>query len=377
MRSATNNLSFWEHQQWFSNIDFAIIGSGIVGLSCALNLKARYPKSKVVILERGVLPNGASTKNAGFACFGSVSEILHDVKKMDQDSVCQLVEKRYQGLKLLRKTLGDDVIDYASTGGYELFTTEHVQKYEECLSKLNEVNTLLKPIFGKEVYSIRKNHFDFKNIQENLIYNQFEGQLNTGKLMQALIKKASSLGVTILNGINVTNFERQHDKVLIHSDNGQTFEVHKLFIATNGFANQLIQESVVPARSQVLVTNEIQHLPFKGIFHLDEGYFYFRNIGNRILLGGGRNLDFEGEETTEMAITALIQDNLEYLLSHVILPDQKVEVEYRWSGIMGVGKEKKAIVKQLSDNVYCGVRLGGMGVAIGSLIGKEMVELLS
>ena len=371
-----DNLSFWEHQQWLSNIDFAIIGSGIVGLNCALNLKAKYPSSKVVVLERGALPNGASTKNAGFACFGSVSEILHDLKNTDQDSVCQLVEKRYQGLKLLRNTLGDEIIDYASTGGYEVFTTEHAQNYEECLTKLNDVNTMLKPIFGKDVYSTQKNHFGFKNIQENLIYNQFEGQLNTGKLMQALIKKASSLGVTILNGINVRNFESQHDKVFIHSDNGLIFEANKFFIATNGFTSQLIQEAVFPARSQVLVTNEIRNLPFKGIFHLDEGYFYFRNVGNRILLGGGRNLDFKGEETTEMTITTHIQNRLEYLLSHAILPDQRFEIEYRWSGIMGVGKEKKAIVKQLSDNVYCGVRLGGMGVAIGSLVGKEMVALL-
>ena len=52
------------------------------------------------------------------------------------------------------------------------------------------------------------------------------------------------------------------------------------------------------------------------------------------------------------------------------------EIEHRWSGIMGVGQQKKPIVKQLSNNVYCGVRLGGMGVAIGSLIGKELADLI-
>ena len=35
----------------------------------------------------------------------------------------------------------------------------------------------------------------------------------------------------------------------------------------------------------------------------------------------------------------------------------------RWAGIMGVGKTKKPIVKKLSENVSCGVRMGGMGVA--------------
>ena len=43
---------------------------------------------------------------------------------------------------------------------------------------------------------------------------------------------------------------------------------------------------------------------------------------------------------------------------------------------MGMGKQKKPIVKQLGKNVYCGVRMGGMGIAIGSLVGKELANLM-
>jgi len=43
---------------------------------------------------------------------------------------------------------------------------------------------------------------------------------------------------------------------------------------------------------------------------------------------------------------------------------------------MGVGNQKKAIVKQLSNHVYCGVRLGGMGIAIGSSIGNNLAQLV-
>jgi len=132
---------------------------------------------------------------------------------------------------------------------------------------------------------------------------------------------------------------------------------------------------VKPARAQVLITKPIKNLHIQGTFHLDQGYYYFRNIDNRILFGGGRNLDFKTEETTEFAQTKLIQNKLETLLKTTILPEINFEIDYRWSGIMGVGKQKKAIVNQLSNNVFCGVRLGGMGVAIGSLIGKELAEL--
>ncbi|MGE4347363.1 MAG: FAD-dependent oxidoreductase, partial [Flavobacteriaceae bacterium] len=64
------------------------------------------------------------------------------------------------------------------------------------------------------------------------------------------------------------------------------------------------------------------------------------------------------------------------VLKNVILPNRDFEIEQRWCGIMGMGTSQKTpIVKQLSENVFCGVRLGGIGVAIGGLIGKELAEL--
>ena len=87
-------------------------------------------------------------------------------------------------------------------------------------------------------------------------------------------------------------------------------------------------------------------------------------------------MDFDGETTTSLSQTDLIQNRLEELLKNVILPKQDFKIAHRWSGIMGIGNSKNPIVSQLSENVYCGVRLGGMGVAIGSLIGQELAELI-
>ena len=93
-------------------------------------------------------------------------------------------------------------------------------------------------------------------------------------------------------------------------------------------------------------------------------------------MDGGRNLDFEAENTTEFGLTEIVQKKLEHLLKEVILPNQNFQIAHRWSGIMGIGNSKNPIVTSLSENVYCGVRLGGMGVAIGSLIGTELADLV-
>jgi glycine/D-amino acid oxidase-like deaminating enzyme len=370
------DLSYWEIKNWFSNIDFTIVGSGIVGLHCALALRNKFPDSKILILEKGILPQGASTKNAGFACFGSISEILDDLKSHSEEEVIQLIQKRWNGLQLLRKNLGDSVIDFKPYGGYELFLKDDESIYNECLQKLPFINQILKPIFRNDLFVKEVDRFDFKNIQEYLIFNPYEAQIDTGKMMHALLQKSNSNNIMILNQVEVAAFHEKRDNVEV-AIGDFIFSTKKLLFATNGFASQLTNNQVKPARAQVLITEPISNLDIKGTFQLDRGYYYFRNIDNRILLGGGRNLDFEGETTTELGQTELIQNRLEELLKEVILPNSDFKIAHRWSGIMGLGSSKRPVVEQLSENVYCGVRLGGMGVAIGSLIGQELAELVN
>lgn len=368
-------LSYWEIKNWFTNVDFTVVGSGIVGLHTALRLRERFPDSKIIVLEKGILPQGASTKNAGFACFGSLSEIIDDLKSHSEEEVINLIQKRWEGLKLLRKRIGDEKLDFKPFGGYELFLKEQESDYLECINKLPFLNEILKPLFKADVYSKERDRFGFNGIFESVIFNPFEGQIDTGNMMQELLKQAIANDILILN----------HQKVTAFNDNGTSVEValgdfsfktQKLFFATNGFATELTKGEVKPARAQVLITEPIPNLHLKGTFHFDKGYYYFRNIGDRILFGGGRNLDFQGEATDEFGETQFIQNHLEMVLKEVILPNQEVKIEYRWSGIMGLGASKNPIVEPLSNNVFCGVRLGGMGVAIGSLIGTELADLI-
>lgn len=370
------NLSYWEYQSWLSNIDFTIVGSGIVGLNAALHLKQKFPTSNILILERGFLPNGASTKNAGFACFGSLSEILDDLESQSETMVVNLVKKRIAGLQLLRETLGDSNIEYKVYGGYEFFLNNDHNTKEHCLEKMPMINDLLKPIFKEKVFETIDNNFSFKNISEPIIFNKFEGQINTGKMMEVLLQKVQAAGVKILNTVTVEDFTDDNSWVEVKTDKFQ-FRTKKLLIATNGFSSRFGIAEVKPARAQVLVTKPIKDLKIKGTFHLDKGYYYFRNINNRILFGGGRNLDFKAEETTRMEQTSIIQNRLEDLLENTILPGIPFEVDQRWSGIMGVGNTKEPILKQISPNIVCGVRLGGMGIAIGSITGRDLAQLVT
>ncbi|PIE48826.1 MAG: FAD-dependent oxidoreductase [Flavobacteriales bacterium] len=371
------NLSYWEQKTWFSNIDYTITGSGIVGLFTALFLKEKFPKAKILILEKGSLPQGASTRNAGFACFGSMSELVSNLENESASDVAALVKMRWEGLHLLRKILSDKDIGYQNYGGYELFyDKKHFVKNND---KLIEVNNLLYPIFKENVFRLTPNTFNFKNCYPQLIYNPFEGQIDTGKMIASLIKKVQQKGITILNDFTLKNFQQGNNEVKINT-NKIDFKTKNLILTTNGFSAKffptLLLDPVLPARGQILITRPIPNLKVKGTYHLEQGFYYFRNIDNRILLGGGRNLDIKGETTTEFGLTKRIQNKLENLLSTVILPDKSIEIEQRWSGIMGMGEHKMPTVKQLDNNIYCGVKLSGMGIAIGSKAGMKLSNLI-
>lgn len=373
-------LSFWEIESML-NYDCVIVGSGIVGLSTAISLKEEDANKSVLVLERGILPTGASTKNAGFACFGSVSELLADLETMSEEDVRNLVNERWSGLQLLRLRLGDEEIDYQQNGGYELL----FEGQEHLLEKIDYINELLKPIFGETVFvqkdeMIEEFGFNTEKVK-HLIFNKFEGQINTGWMMKNLQEKAKELKIHVFTGCKATAYEKLENGIKVSIENEETLGLEltaqNLIICNNAFAKELLPElEIQPGRGQVLVTNPIENLTLKGVFHYQEGYYYFRNYGDRIIFGGGRNLDFEGEKTTDIAITDNIINKLKTDLKELIAPNLEFEIDHQWAGIMAFGPNKQPIAQKLKDNIFVGVRLGGMGVAIGSRLGEQLANLV-
>jgi gamma-glutamylputrescine oxidase len=366
-----DSFSYWEQKSLWDAPDYVIVGSGIVGLTCAINLKKINPSFKINILEKGMMPEGASTRNAGFACFGSISELMDDQLHMDEDEIFELVKMRYNGLQKLIKLLGKKVINYQNLGGFEIFNKNENEDFEKFQEKIPHYNSFLEPITGsKNTYKIINNGFGM-NIHSKIIKNSFEGQINTGSMMKELIQMAQKLGIKIFYGADVEMIENNHIKV-----NNIEMKIKDIIICTNGFARKLLpQLEVQPARNMVLVTKEIPNLKLKGCFHYQKGFYYFRNIDNRLLIGGGRNLDFTNENTDDFGINSLITNKLNDLLANIIIPEQPFDIEYQWSGILGIGNKKSPIIEKISDNITVAVRMGGMGVAIGSLVGERAAKL--
>jgi len=372
-------ISYWQQSAWFDRTDVAIIGGGIVGLSAAIHTKLKEPALRVSLFEKGPIPAGATTRNAGFACFGSVGELAEDLQNRPAHEVWTLARQRIEGLNLLRRMVGDEAIRYEACGNYELFSTK--TSYEEAVAHMAAMNRELETHTGlKDTFSVpgvTPDDFGFRYVS-GLIFNRHEGMLHSGRLAQALMQKARDLGVQLFYGFDVQEIHSEENGAYLQFNTPEFgLECRAVLACTNGFSKSFFPElDLRPARGLVMVTEPIPGLKFKSAFHHNRGYDYFREIDGRILIGGGRNLDIEGETTTDDAVNIKIFDYLENLLQEKILTGRPLpRIEYTWTGVMCVGTAKNPIIQQYAPHVFCAVRMGGMGVALGSQTGADAAEM--
>lgn len=368
--------SIWEVETFLAPQDFIIIGGGLAGLWCALELKKKLPSASITILEKGSFPSGASTRNAGFACIGSPTEMIADLQLSGAEQVFELAAMRYNGIQKIRQVLGDAAIDYDPCGGYECLTAEQVDLVNHHLPALNEG---LRSITGQpSTFTWNNTKMDQFGLTgfDGMIENIHEGGLHSGKLVQQLTRHVQRAGVQIITGVDVKRLETAGNGVAIHTRSNHQFKAAVVIHCTNAFVNQLVPESgITPARGQLLLTAPIENLRLRGTFHFDEGYYYFRDLGERVLLGGARNQSFTQEQTTEQGVTDTVQLELERFLSTHILKDVPFTIERRWSGIMGFTLNKMPLLKQVSTNTLLVNTCNGMGVALSPIIAEKVAEL--
>jgi gamma-glutamylputrescine oxidase len=369
-------LSYWERSVLLRTFDFAILGAGLTGKQIAIRIKEKYPKARIALIDRSPISYGASTRNAGFACFGSVTEIQDDFNRSSREKVLELAEKRFKGINLLVETFGAESIGYRPTGSYEVFTD--AAELDIAREHLPEVNRLLSEQLGlKNVFSLQTSASMKMNIQSETIFNPHEGMLNSGMLNEVISGQAHQMGIIPLYGLDIKTIHQSQGGYTLESQDGLNVSCTQLVIANNAFAAPFLpEEDIQAARGQVIITQTIADLPFDGIFHSDKGYIYFRNIDGRVLIGGGRNMFREQEQTFDFEGSDHVRGYLENYLRRVVLPGRDFETDMHWSGIMAMGAEKLPVVKRVNEHLLLCVRMSGMGVALGPVLSREIADMV-
>ena len=371
-------LSIWEKESFYKPVDIIIIGSGLMGLWAAYELKCRAPKLEILVLDRNNIPTGASTRNAGFACFGSPTELLSNAATMGTNAMLDIVSARHRGIKKIRHILGDAAIGFDACGGYECIGKEYPH-YNQLKGKVEWLNAVLESVTAsKATFRINETDLAFFGLSgfDTIIETQYEGALHSGLLVQSLMLLVKEKGVHIMMGETVKGWQQHQTEIELHTD-VHHFKTQKIIVATNGFTGDLLPAlNIEPARGQVIVTRPIDGLKLSGTFHYNEGFYYWRHLENRVLLGGARNMAIDEERTNKLQVSVKIQTELERFLMEHILKDYNLPteglIEHRWAGLMGFTEDKKPQVTKVENNVWAAVSCNGMGVALTPIIAEQL-----
>ncbi|TXF91429.1 FAD-binding oxidoreductase [Neolewinella aurantiaca] len=374
--------SYWEQTTFFRSPDVVVIGAGLTGLQAALALKQANPKCDVLVVERAAVPRGASTRNAGFACFGGPTELLADMDAYGAASTLATVRERFAGILALERDYSQRNIGWRKHGGYEVIDDK---KTAEMVSeRLPELNALLAEVTElKDTWSVVADSGWSGSIKLSL-HNRLEAQLHPGKLVSLLLEDCHRAGVRFLFGCQVDHVGATAGAVTVEGAGWGRVDAKQALVTVNAFARDLLPaefpESIRPVRNQILLSDSLPDFKLRGCYHYHEGYVYFRNVGkDRMLIGGARHRAGEASETDVFGPNGVPEAFLIDKLNEWF-PERKwtdADFPTRWSGIIAQGDGKSPVLRYANNNVLVAGRLAGMGVALSAALASRAAKMIS
>jgi len=416
-------LSYWEKSALSEAWDFVVIGAGVTGLHAAIEIQKRHPRIRVLVLEARSLGAVASTRNAGFLCLGSPSELLADYENFGEDSLIDLLAAKWAGIQRTLYLLGGNAIGLRIVRGYEVMALEKspysnaVPSHEAVIAGLPSLNTVLETAAGLSLPLTAKRRPKGSMRQKSLPtpyfgeWNPFpkgnamhpspwgpkamghipmawEGQVNPFLLRESLLRYARNLGIRIQEGLEFVQRDGHSllvkpvvplgNEVLQKTVNILNIKAKNIIYATNALTKDLQIDqsaSVIPQRGQMWASAPLKAMDIarlNGNYHADCGYLYYRTHAGRLLLGGGRNQDFASEQTTEWSENQRISEYLKAYSVDVLGLAPDLEWESRWSGTMGFTQSGLPHCLDLQNGDWLVAGMNGMGMALGPEMGRRV-----
>jgi glycine/D-amino acid oxidase-like deaminating enzyme len=334
-------------------VDVAVIGAGITGVSCALAL-ARGGLRVRVHDARGIA-EGASGRNGGFALRGGAARYDVARETYGAEAAKEIWRRSQAALDRLERVAGDS---FRRTGSLRLAADD-----EERDEIRLEYEALREDGFAAEW---REELPHLRPQFRGAIFHPGDGSLQPGRFVRRLAAQAAAEGVA---------FREQHRIASL-----EELTAEQVVIATDGSGRGLLPElddAIWPARGQVVATELLSERLFDCPHYARHGFDYWQQLEDgRIVLGGFRDFSILTEMTDDETTTEPIQEALDAFLVELLgyLP----EVTHRWAGIFGLTQDLLPLVGKVPDHDGTWIAAGysGHGNVLGFMCGELVASAM-
>ena len=336
-------------------VDVAVIGGGVTGCSCALALA--QGGLRVRLHEARTIASGASGRNGGFALRGGAMPYQWARQTLGAERARALWRLTERALDQMQALAGDAL---RRVGSLRLAADE--QERNELLA---EYELLREDGFAAEW--IDEPAGPLAGRYGGAILHPRDGALQPARWIRRLAAYAAEAGAEV----------REHDRVT----SLDAVEAGTVVVASDGYPSGLlgaVDELVQPIRGQVVVTAPLEERLYERPHYARYGLDYWQQLPDgRLVVGGRRDTDLDGESTAEEATTPVIQAALEAFVEELVgrLPP----ITSRWAGIFGRTPDALPLVGPVPghDRVWVSRGYSGhgnvLGLACGELVAKAIL----
>ena len=357
-----------------SETDICIIGSGLAGLTIALELCRRG--RSVTLLESHRIGWGASGRNGGFVTPGYSTDLDNIVRKVGHDQAAEIYRLSIEGVGIITdniQALG--IRDAAQTRGIM-----SVIRYDDA-DGLQTYRDHLDRDFGRKLVfmpteEVRQTLRSSKYYQA--LYADDAFHFHPLNYCRALAREITRLGGRIHEGSKVTATDLSRPTKTVWTAEGQ-ISASTIVFAGGGYTDALcpaLRRSILPIATYILLTEPAAAI-IDGAIHTKAGIGddrragdYYRVVDDGRLLWGGR-------------ITTRINDpaNLAALLRKTMVSTYpqlgRLKIEVAWSGLMAYARHLMPQIGQLRPGVWYCTAFGGHGMNTSSIGGRLVAEAIT
>ncbi len=354
--------------------DVCIIGAGFTGLSAALHLaQAGY---KVVVLDAQRVGWGASGRNGGQVGSG---------QRQDQDEL----EQQYG--KTQARALWDLALDAVTL--VKTLIAEHQIKCD-LQSGIIHADHRKRLVAHTRAYVTKLQrdyqYADIRFLDQHEIRHQvgssayFGGSLDLGaahlhplNYALGLARAAADAGALIYEQSAVQTYNKA-SPARITTQHG-SINAQQVILACNGYLDGLdpkLAARIMPINNFIVATRPMSAVEQQSIIRARHAvadskfvvnYFRFSS-DQRLLFGGGENYSFQFPTD----IKRFVQPHMLKIFPQLA----DIELDYGWGGTLAITRSRMPCFMRLAPNVFSAAGYSGHGVAMATLAGKLMAEVV-
>lgn len=357
--------------------DVVVIGGGLAGIGAARWLQQRGV-DRIVVLEQRTIASGATGRNAGFVMAVAPENFPPTDDPLDVEIARRIWKYTSLNQVLIEETIDELGVDaeYEKRGCLQMAAsaTEWEQTLKSAdLARLSGLSVDLVPREDLPVPWLSQNYFGGAWFGDN-------AQMQPAKFVRGVARQLTKRGLRVFEGTKVQQIVPGSSSMVVVA-NAHKVQCTQIVAATNAYTSNwcaAMGKWIEPKRGQMLATYPLTDAPAPCPVYANDGYQYWRQTPDgRLVLGGWRDMDFDNEVGAVHSLNERIQSELERVAKH--LTTGPLEVQYRWSGIMGFTRDRRPLVGLAPDNPNLAIAAGfsGHGLAMAFMASREAVEMLS